>query len=250
MSVLRKAKRWLNRVRFGPTVAVRRNRPLKRLGTPYGGWTFEDGPELRGCTIVSAGLGEDASFDIEFARTYGARVVIVDPTPRAIAHYEAICSRLGKAAETGYLVGGKQPVEAYPLDGVGASQLVLVPKALWTESTTLKFYLPPDPSHVSHSISNYQNNYSEDTPSIIVEAVTMEELLHDYNIIPWGMCKPQPTGDRALLPNIGELPIERLRLEDIRKARSDSPIVRIAWAAPEFEALTLPFSVAAGRLCC
>jgi hypothetical protein len=63
---------------------------LERLGTEYGGWTFIDEKKLYDSTIISAGLGEDASFDVEFAQKYNSRVIIVDPTPRAIQHFEEI----------------------------------------------------------------------------------------------------------------------------------------------------------------
>ena len=39
--------------------------------------------------------GEDASFDVEFTTRFKARIIIVDPTPRAIDHFEAIQKRLG-----------------------------------------------------------------------------------------------------------------------------------------------------------
>ena len=66
------------------------------LGATNCGWTFVDDGSLFGCTIISAGLGEDGTFDVEFASKYNAKVVIVDPTPRAKEHYDGIVSRLGK----------------------------------------------------------------------------------------------------------------------------------------------------------
>ena len=40
------------------------------LGATNCGWTFVDDGSLFGCTIISAGLGEDGTFDVEFA-SYG-----------------------------------------------------------------------------------------------------------------------------------------------------------------------------------
>lgn len=79
--------------------------PLVRLGSEYGGWTFVDEPQLHDTVIVSAGLGEDASFDVEFAQRYDATVIIVDPTPRAIAHFDEITSQLGTAKSEPYTGG-------------------------------------------------------------------------------------------------------------------------------------------------
>lgn len=148
-----------------------------RLGTDYGGWTFVDHGDLENCTIISAGLGEDASFDVEFASAYAANVIIVDPTPRAVRHFKDIFSNLGRMKTMDYPDAGNQPIEAYDLSAIRPEQLILIEKALWRESTNLKFFTPPNPEHVSHSIVNFQNDYRTDTSFIEVEAVTVEGLL-------------------------------------------------------------------------
>ena len=157
---------------------------LVHLGSGYGGWTFIDGPDLNGCTIISAGLGEDASFDVEFAAKYGAKVIVVDPTPRAIAHFQGISERLGRASDCGYSEGGEQPLGAYDLSNLDPASLTLVEKALWDRSVQLKFFEPRDQRHVSHSIVNYQNEFSDATSHIEVQAVTLSELLTDLNLKP------------------------------------------------------------------
>ena len=58
--------------------------------------------------------------------------------------------------------------------------MVLVPKALWNEKTTLKFFMPPNPDHVSCSISNYQNNYRDDTEHLDVESTTISEIMKQF----------------------------------------------------------------------
>ena len=155
---------------------------LTRIGTGYGGWSFVDDAPLSNSTIVSCGLGEDASFDIEFASRYGARVLVVDPTPRAILHFKGIESRIGKKQARPYTSSGAQPVEAYDLSNISQGQLLLCEKALWNQNTRLQFFAPTDPSHVSHSILNFQNNYSTKTAHIEVEAITIDRLLADFNI--------------------------------------------------------------------
>lgn len=128
---------------------------LLRLGSEYGGWTLMDDPALRGATVISAGLGEDASFDIELAARYGARVLIVDPTPRALTHLEAIHAAIAAGRTVrhrDYVPGGAQPLDAYALEAVRAEQLVAVPAALWRETGRMTFHPPADPRHVSHSL--------------------------------------------------------------------------------------------------
>lgn len=154
------------------------------LGTQYGGWKFVDDDSLTGSTIISAGLGEDASFDVEFASRYDATVIIVDPTPRAINHFKQIQDAFGCEATQKYSQGGCQPISAYDLSRVNDNNFRLITKALWDQNTNIKFFEPPNPSHVSHSIINYQNHYSNDTNFIQVEAVTLDTLLSDLNLEP------------------------------------------------------------------
>ena len=181
-SLLKRVKRKIDRHLYAPKIAVESGPPLRFLGSAYGGWHLEERPSLRGSTVVSAGLGEDASFDAELARSFGAKLLIVDPTPRAIAHFDEMVERIGKPSEAGYAEGGKQPVEAYPLDNVTADQLELLPFALWTEKTTLKFYLPANPDHVSHSIVNFQNDYATDTAAIEVQSARLGDILAERNL--------------------------------------------------------------------
>jgi hypothetical protein len=68
------------RRKYAPTIKVDKGPNLRRLGSAYGGWTFEPSSDLERATILSCGLGEDASFDVEFAAAFNARVIIVDPT--------------------------------------------------------------------------------------------------------------------------------------------------------------------------
>lgn len=157
---------------------------LTNLGSEYGGWTFAQTDDLQGSVIISAGLGEDASFDVEFAAKYSAKVVIVDPTPRAISHFEKLKTRIGSPNTMSYVKGGQQPIEAYDLSSISGDQIQLVEKALWKQSETLRFFQPTDPLHVSHSIVNYQNDYRTDTDYIEVEALTVAEVLNASAIAP------------------------------------------------------------------
>lgn len=184
LPLLRRVKRNLSNVERHPlqTLKTATGYKLKSLGTEYGGWVFVDDPELHGATIISAGLGEDGSFDVEFARFYNATVIIVDPTPRAIEHFKGIANRFGQKNTVGYSYDSKEPVEAYNLQGLTKDNLQLATKALWNEKTTLKFFEPANPEHVSHSIVNFQNNYRDDTNYIEVEALTTSDLLEELKV--------------------------------------------------------------------
>ena len=152
------------------------------LGTKYGGWSLVDEDNLKNSTIISAGLGEDASFDIEFATKYNSKIIIVDPTPRAIKHYNEIINSLGNSSKTEYVEGGKQPISAYNLENLKKENLILLQKALWNKNEKLRFFSPSNPQHVSHSIINYQNQYRENTNFIEVDSITIDNLLDQLNL--------------------------------------------------------------------
>ena len=127
-------QRIRNRIRrsiYRPHVDLERIRPLVRMGSAYGSWSFLDHPGLVHATIVSAGLGEDASFDVEFATKYQGKVLIIDPTPRAVTHFNALMTRMGRAAEQPYRTDGALAVESYDLSKLSPANFALVEKALW-----------------------------------------------------------------------------------------------------------------------
>lgn len=152
------------------------------LGSEYGGWMLADLPSLHSGTVLSCGLGEDASFDVEVARRFGATVIMVDPTPRAITHFDAMLTRLGQPAQRTYVSGGTQPVDAYDLTGIRDDQFFLVPKALAEASGSVRFYSPVDPAAVSHSIVNFQHGYSKTTPFIEVPSIDFVTLANEYRL--------------------------------------------------------------------
>ena len=106
-----------------------------------------------GAICYCAGVGEDASFDLELIR-HGCVVVSIDPTPRAIQYGAAIADR--------------QPA------------FNLVPLGLWSTPTMLRFYAPRDPSHVSHSVVNLQGTAAYFEAECTTVRLLAEKLGHDH----------------------------------------------------------------------
>lgn len=100
---------------------------LERLGTDYGGWWVPREVLVPGAVAYCAGAGEDISFDVALADR-GLLVRTFDPTPRAADYVRRLAPK---------------NVSFYPI-------------GWWDESTTLRFYAPRNPSHVSHSALNLQ----------------------------------------------------------------------------------------------
>jgi hypothetical protein len=97
-------------------INFRQNRILKKLkfnnyknisifGSNYGGWSFLKNNNLKKKYIISAGLGEDASFDVELISKYKCKILVVDPTPNAIKHYNQIMDNKGRGKSMPYLEG-------------------------------------------------------------------------------------------------------------------------------------------------
>ena len=114
----------LRRVRARPGLG------LEKIGTAYGGWVVPTRLMDGTWVCYSGGVGEDASFDLGIIERFGCSVFAFDPTPRAIAFAEPLAA--------------------------GEPRFVFVPVGLWSSDTTLRFYRPRNPEHVSHSVVNLQ----------------------------------------------------------------------------------------------
>ncbi len=180
-AAVHKSRMWYNKPSLQVTSTSLR---IVRLGSSYGGWDILDVPSrLSGASVVTCGAGEDITFDVALAQI-GCRVVIVDPTPRAVRHVTEVLSRVGEASEASLVNGGRQVPEAYNLSAIESGQITLVIKALWTEAGTVKFFEPCNAENVSHSIVNIQNDQDQNQIDgyIEVPATTLETLLSDLGI--------------------------------------------------------------------
>lgn len=144
--------------------------PLIRLGTDYGGWWVPERGLTRDDVVVSAGAGEDISFDVEVAERFDCRVLILDPTPRAIRHFEATKAAVlaGKEAQI-----NNRPDQCYRANPRVFERLAYRPLGLWNRNTTVRFFEPANPKHVSHSIDNMHGTDG----GFDAECVTLRELL-------------------------------------------------------------------------
>jgi FkbM family methyltransferase len=150
------------------------------MGSSYGGWYLKKDKKLYNSTIISAGLGEDASFDVEFLNKYNANVLLVDPTPKAIIHFKNILLSKGKGRKKRYKKNsGKQDPSSYNLKKISNNNFILIEKALFNSNNKLvKFYPPHDPNHVSCSLKNNSNLKN----TILVKTITVKNIMQSYNI--------------------------------------------------------------------
>ena len=182
------------------------------MGSDYGGWSLLDNKNLENKFIISAGLGEDASFDIELINKYNCKVIVVDPTPRAIDHYNEIIKSSGMLKKDFYKEGGKQIISSYDLTNINHKNFILIRKGLYnSDGEELKFFAPPNKNHVSYSITDWQNDYKKRSEFIKIKTITVKSILKEFDIQNLEMIKLDIEGseievldlmiDEKILPN-------------------------------------------------
>ncbi|AOX03493.1 hypothetical protein BJP34_32315 [Moorena producens PAL-8-15-08-1] len=122
---------------------------LKEIGTKYGGWVVPASLLDASSICYCVGCGEDISFDIGLINQFGCDVFAFDPTPRAIKYVQKVAGNNSK----------------YHFFEIG----------LWNKEDTLKFYVPQNPDHVSHSLINLQKT----SDYIEVKVKRLRQIMED-----------------------------------------------------------------------
>ena len=127
---------------------------LLRLGTTYGGWIIPADAGLTADSICyCVGAGEDISFDCALVERFHCQVRVIDPTPRAIQHFNS----LEKAVKSGeQFPVNNSTKDYYHVTTENFGRLRFVPVGLSDKDTELKFYFPNNPAWVSCSTVNLQ----------------------------------------------------------------------------------------------
>ena len=103
---------------------------LHALGEKNAEWVIPTKLLNKDSICYCVGCGEDISFDFALIERFGCNVFAFDPTPRAIEYVKSV------AANNIH----------YQFFEIG----------LWDKEDVLKFFVPKNPAHVSHSIVNLQ----------------------------------------------------------------------------------------------
>jgi FkbM family methyltransferase len=124
-----------------------------KIGSPYGGWIIPEKFLNKDSVVYCAGAGEDISFDMGVANTFGCKVYIFDPTPRSEEHFKKAI----KSIQTNQFEEIPAELRTYysiPEKVVNLLDFHLL--GLWDKAEVLRFYSPKNKNHVSHSIDNLQ----------------------------------------------------------------------------------------------
>lgn len=169
------------------TQSLKRNSKdrLKRYGSPYGGWTIcqcVDHFSNQGI-FISAGVGEDISFDTELLKVSSLLAVLVDPTDRAETHVKNYLSASEQLMEPVYSDTGNQPIASYFSTEDIKKRMKMIKKALWIDNNGIDLYPPLTTSHVSYRLTNTAGGKKSARrfPSIdlttIVTQIEIDEIL-------------------------------------------------------------------------
>ena len=151
---------------------------MPSYGTKYGSWFLPDDLKLNEKSIVvSAGVGEDMSFDLLVQHKFDCKIYLIDPTERAIKHFEEVKDffEAGKS-----FTGNIQPDYLEVLEDItpAFSQFVYIPVGLWTEKTTLKFYKQANPEYVSQTL--IKGMYNAEYTKVPVDR--LKNLMKEYKL--------------------------------------------------------------------
>jgi len=80
-SLVRYVRRFPDRLKY-----PRPSKSFVKIGSAYGGWWIETKNLSATSNILSAGVGEDVTFDLGLIESFNCHVVAIDPTPKAIEY--------------------------------------------------------------------------------------------------------------------------------------------------------------------
>ena len=155
------------------------NHSLARLGgtdiSNYGAWVVAEDmlDEHSVCYLV--GAGEDITFDCAVSERFGCEVHIIDPTPRAITYYENLMKHMNGTMPHPDLYG---KYDSFSKEVVG--RLTFHPVGLAARSGLLRFYVPRNLAHVSHSVANLQHTDDYFEAECVSLMAMMKRLGHDH----------------------------------------------------------------------
>ena len=151
---------------------------MESLGTNYGGWCIPKDANLDNNSIIySGGVGEDMSFDLKLEDKYNCKIFLIDPTQRAIKHYEEVKEFYNTKINN--FSGNIQPDYLYNIIDLEPDfdNYTYINKGLYKEKTKLKFYKQSNPNYVSQSLveNMFSNEYDE------VEVDSIKNIMKIYN---------------------------------------------------------------------
>ena len=151
---------------------------METLGTNYGGWSIPINAKLDKNSIVySGGVGEDMSFDLKLEDKYNCKLFLIDPTQRAIKHYEEVKEFYNTKINN--FSGNIQPDYLYNIIDLDPDfdNYTYINKGLYKEKNRLKFYKQTNSNYVSQSLVS--NMFGKEYDEVHVDSI--KNIMKEYN---------------------------------------------------------------------
>lgn len=151
---------------------------METLGTNYGGWSISINAKLDKNSIVySGGVGEDMSFDLKLEDKYKCKVFLIDPTQRAIKHYEEVKEFYNTKINN--FSGNIQSDYLYNIIDLNPdfNNYTYINKGLYKEKNRLKFYKQTNSNYVSQSLVS--NMFGKEYDEVHVDSI--KNIMKEYN---------------------------------------------------------------------
>jgi FkbM family methyltransferase len=199
---------------------------VTHYGSKVSGWDIVPNNSIQNSKIISCGVGEDISFEIELINKFNCKVILVDPTPRSIDHYQKIINNLGKKKTSKYALKANQKISSYNLENVKNKNLNLIKKAIYIRNNdVLDFFAPKNLKNVSYSLLVNENVNKKDF--ISVKTITIDEIINKYKIVNLSLIKLDIEGmaskiienfiDKRIFPQQICFELDELNYLDYRK---------------------------------
>ena len=151
---------------------------MEKLGTDYGGWLIPKNISLNENSIVySGGAGEDISFDLKLQDKYNCWIIIIDPTKRAIKHYEEV--KLFYKDNNFKFTGNiqKDYIKNIKNLNLDFNKIIFLDIGLYNKKDLLKFYKQDNSNYVSQSLENnmFGKNYD------LIKVDTIQNIMNELN---------------------------------------------------------------------
>lgn len=155
---------------------------MEKLGTEYGGWYVPLNMSLNSNSIVySGGVGEDISFDIKLQSKYNCNIYLIDPTYKAIKHYDEM-KKYYIDVNSQCITGNIQNdyLNCIKYDKPNFDKIYYLNIGLWNKDETLKFFKQTNPEYVSQSL--VENMFGNEYDLINTKTIKqlMEQNGHDH----------------------------------------------------------------------
>ena len=137
-------------LKFGEIITKKNRGRVVRYGSEYGGWYLPQGLGLASHDVcIAVGAGEDISFECELAGKFQGNIFILDPTPRAVVHYQELRDATVEGHK--YRINNRND-EFYHVSADDLKRISYFQYGLSDITCQKKFYFPENEEWVSCSL--------------------------------------------------------------------------------------------------